>query len=222
MDFLRKKPLSKGTPFENLLVCRNPKIGSDGRLWHENGAVSAQSIRLCRRPCHAFRDGKSRRRPPDGHGKILHCVGLVTGTCFAEMGNRVWCVDVDAAKIDALNAGNIPIYEPGLTELVLSNQKHGNISFTTSLETALQEATICFIAVGTPMAFLCRVGLERLAMRKKATGRVDACFREGLRSPQYLDAFRRCQELRVLSEAAGPEDIPVSIADRAFLVGSVL
>ena len=78
-------------------------------------------------------------------------VGLVTGTCFAEMGNRVWCVDVDAAKIDALNAGGIPIYEPGLTELVLSNQKHGNISFTTSLETALQEATICFIAVGTPM-----------------------------------------------------------------------
>ena len=65
-------------------------------------------------------------------------VGLVTGTCFAEMGNRVWCVDVDAAKIDALNAGDIPIYEPGLTELVLSNQKHGNISFTTSLENALQ------------------------------------------------------------------------------------
>ncbi len=78
-------------------------------------------------------------------------VGLVTGTCFAEMGNRVWCVDVDAAKIDALNAGNIPIYEPGLTELVLSNQKHGNISFTTSLETALQEASVCFVAVGTPM-----------------------------------------------------------------------
>ena len=72
------------------------------------------------------------------------------------------------------------------------------------------------------MAFLCRVGLERLVMRKKAAGRVDACFREGLRSPQYLDAFRRCQELRVLSEAAEPEDIPVSIADRAFLVGSVL
>lgn len=78
-------------------------------------------------------------------------VGLVTGTCFAEMGNRVWCVDVDATKIDALNEGEIPIYEPGLSELVLSNRKHGHLSFTTSLEIALKESTICFIAVGTPM-----------------------------------------------------------------------
>ena len=78
-------------------------------------------------------------------------VGLVTGTCFAEMGNRVWCVDVDEDKIRALNAGIIPIYEPGLSDMVLLNRKLGHLSFTTSLKDALKEATICFIAVGTPM-----------------------------------------------------------------------
>ena len=78
-------------------------------------------------------------------------VGLVTGTCFAEMGNRVWCVDVDEDKIRALNAGIIPIYEPGLSDMVLLNRKLGHLSFTTNLKDALKEATICFIAVGTPM-----------------------------------------------------------------------
>ena len=78
-------------------------------------------------------------------------VGLVTGTCFAETGNRVWCVDVDGAKIAALEKGEIPIYEPGLAEMVLSNQKLGHLSFTTKLGDALREAEICFIAVGTPM-----------------------------------------------------------------------
>lgn len=78
-------------------------------------------------------------------------VGLVTGTCFAEMGNRVWCVDVDEDKIVALNEGKIPIYEPGLSDMVLSNRKLGHLSFTTNLADALKEATICFIAVGTPM-----------------------------------------------------------------------
>lgn len=78
-------------------------------------------------------------------------VGLVTGTCFAEMGNRVWCVDVDEDKIRALNAGIIPIYEPGLSDMVALNRKLGHLSFTTHLKEALKEATICFIAVGTPM-----------------------------------------------------------------------
>ena len=78
-------------------------------------------------------------------------VGLVTGTCFAEMGNRVWCVDVDEAKIAALNEGKIPIYEPGLADMVAENRKLGHLTFTTSLRDALREATICFIAVGTPM-----------------------------------------------------------------------
>lgn len=78
-------------------------------------------------------------------------VGLVTGACFAEMGNRVWCVDVDKEKIAALNEGRIPIYEPGLSEMILTNRKQGHLLFTTSLAEALAEAEVCFIAVGTPM-----------------------------------------------------------------------
>ena len=78
-------------------------------------------------------------------------VGLVTGACFAETGNRVWCVDVDEAKIASLNDGKIPIYEPGLSDMVLSNRKMGHLSFTTDIREALQNASICFIAVGTPM-----------------------------------------------------------------------
>ncbi|MBR4207342.1 MAG: UDP-glucose/GDP-mannose dehydrogenase family protein [Lachnospiraceae bacterium] len=78
-------------------------------------------------------------------------VGLVTGTCFADMGNSVWCVDVDEAKIKRLEEGIIPIYEPGLSELVLKNHKAGGLKFTTKIEEALEKCNICFIAVGTPM-----------------------------------------------------------------------
>lgn len=78
-------------------------------------------------------------------------VGLVTGTCFAEMGNTVYCVDTDQKKIDALERGIIPIYEPGLTELVRENHEQGNLHFTTQIQEALQESSLCFIAVGTPM-----------------------------------------------------------------------
>lgn len=78
-------------------------------------------------------------------------VGLVTGTCFSEMGNTVWCVDVDETKIERLKQGMIPIYEPGLEGMVQNNARLGQLKFTTKLEEALEEAEICFIAVGTPM-----------------------------------------------------------------------
>ena len=77
-------------------------------------------------------------------------VGLVTGTCFAEMGNHVTCVDIDEAKIGDLRAGRIPIYEPGLEALVVENVTGGHLHFTTSLPAAMTESNIFMIAVGTP------------------------------------------------------------------------
>ena len=77
-------------------------------------------------------------------------VGLVTGTCFAEMGMEVYCVDIDRRKIDNLKNGIIPIYEPGLEELVVRNHEVGRLHFTTELREVLDEVEIVFSAVGTP------------------------------------------------------------------------
>lgn len=78
-------------------------------------------------------------------------VGLVSGACFAQMGNTVTCVDIDENKIASLKQGEIPIYEPGLEEMVLENTKSGTLHFTTDSKSAIANSTICFIAVGTPM-----------------------------------------------------------------------
>lgn len=77
-------------------------------------------------------------------------VGLVSGTCFADFGHTVICVDKDASKIDALNKGQIPIYEPGLAELVAKNVREERLSFTTDAADAIAGADAVFIAVGTP------------------------------------------------------------------------
>jgi UDPglucose 6-dehydrogenase len=77
-------------------------------------------------------------------------VGLVTGACFAEMGNIVTCVDIDAGKIERLRAGQIPIYEPGLQPIVLRNADEGRLRFATALVDGLATAQVVFIAVGTP------------------------------------------------------------------------
>ncbi|HEY9542647.1 nucleotide sugar dehydrogenase, partial [Prevotella sp.] len=77
-------------------------------------------------------------------------VGLVSGACFADTGVNVTCVDVDENKILQLQNGNIPIYEPGLDELVLKNYKAGRLKFTTSLADIINEQDIIFSAVGTP------------------------------------------------------------------------
>ena len=79
-------------------------------------------------------------------------VGLVSGTCFAESGNEVVCVDIDRNRIDQLNAGKIPIYEPGLEELVRRNVKERRLSFTMDLVQAVNQSMVSFIAVGTPMS----------------------------------------------------------------------
>ena len=77
-------------------------------------------------------------------------VGLVTGTCLAEMGNHVVCVDIDSSKVDGLNKGVVPIFEPGLSPMVLHNHQEGRLQFTTDAKLAVEHGDIIFIAVGTP------------------------------------------------------------------------
>ena len=77
-------------------------------------------------------------------------VGLVTGTCLAEMGNHVVCVDIDSAKVEGLNNGRIPIFEPGLSPMVVHNHQEGRLQFTTDAQQAVEHGDIIFIAVGTP------------------------------------------------------------------------
>src|SRR5438270_6569024 len=79
-------------------------------------------------------------------------VGLVTGTCFANCGNDVTCIDKDARKIEMLNQGRMPIYEPGLEEMVHRNVEDGRLRFTTDLPNGIAAAQLVFIAVGTPQS----------------------------------------------------------------------
>jgi len=77
-------------------------------------------------------------------------VGLVAGTCFSDTGNEVVCVDVVKEKIDGLNRGEVPIYEPGLEEMIKRNMREDRLTFTTDIAQAVKDSQIIFIAVGTP------------------------------------------------------------------------
>jgi len=99
-------------------------------------------------------------------------VGLVSGTCFAEVGNKVTCVDIDPIKIEKLNKGIIPIYESGLELMVLQNIKNKNLFFTTQLQEALQNSEIVFIAVGTPMGDDGSADLKHVLNVAKSIGQI--------------------------------------------------
>ena len=77
-------------------------------------------------------------------------VGLVSGACFSDLGNDVICVDKDKNKIDSLKKGKIPIYEPGLSELVIKNFKNKRLNFSTNLKKSIEVSDIIFVCVGTP------------------------------------------------------------------------
>ncbi len=91
-------------------------------------------------------------------------VGLVTGTCFADLGNKVCCIDIDERKIEVLRSGGVPIYEPGLEEVIRRNVAAGRLSFTTSYAEGLLEAEFAVIAVGTPSGVDGEADLQYLRM----------------------------------------------------------
>jgi len=97
-------------------------------------------------------------------------VGLVAGTCFAESGNDVTCVDIDEGKISSLKAGKVPFYEPGLEELVRRNLEEQRLSFTTELEGAVSRAAVIFIAVGTPQGADGKANVEYVLASARAIG----------------------------------------------------
>ncbi len=98
-------------------------------------------------------------------------VGLVAGTCFSEAGHDVTCVDVEQAKVAALRRGRLPIYEPGLEELVRRNREAGRLRFTTDLPAAVGAAAVVFIAVGTPMGESGSADLQHVLVAAEAVGR---------------------------------------------------
>src|SRR5919106_5049115 len=104
-------------------------------------------------------------------------VGLVAGTCFAESGNDVICVDIDERKIALLKQGTIPIYEPGLEEMVQRNAEAQRLSFTTDLDSAVKKSAIIFIAVGTPQGPTGHANLEYVRATAKGIARAMDSFR---------------------------------------------
>ncbi len=131
-------------------------------------------------------------------------VGLVAGTCLAEMGNDVICVDNNESKIKELAQGKIPIYEPGLDDLIISNTREGRLIFSTNLEQAVKNSLICFIAVGTPqgddgscdLKFVFKVAEEiakAMEEYKVIVNKSTVPVGTGEKVKEYIKSFTNCE-----------------------------
>jgi len=116
-------------------------------------------------------------------------VGLVSGACFADLGNSVWCVDKNKEKIDLLNNNQIPFFEPGLEELVSKNFSSGRLKFTTNLELAVRSSDVIFICVGTPTS------------KKNHSADLQYVFKAATEVSKYINKFKgaRGRKLILLS-----------------------
>ena len=150
-------------------------------------------------------------------------VGLVTGTCFAESGNDVTCVDVDQQKIDMLRRGEVPIYEPGLAEMIHRNTAAGRLHFTSDLPTPVSAADCVFVAVGTPQGASGAADLSNVFAVVEALA---PCLREGavviIKSTVPVGTCRRIQQLlsdraqRDVDVASNPEFLKEGCAIEDF------
>jgi UDPglucose 6-dehydrogenase len=113
-------------------------------------------------------------------------VGLVTGTCFANTGNNVTCLDIDSLKIDLLRRGEVPIYEPGLSDLIRRNTKGGRLTFTTDKIAAYREADVIFICVGTPSDEKGHADLKYVLSAAEDIGRAIEASPERAENPQII------------------------------------
>lgn len=134
-------------------------------------------------------------------------VGLVAGTCFADGGNHVICVDKDAAKIEGLKKGEVPIYEPGLSEIIKRNVKAGRLEFTTDLDGSVRESLVCFIAVGTPQDEDGSADLSAVVAVAKAIGRAMDGYRIVVTKSTVPVGTHRKVDEAIRSETTHPVDV---------------
>src|ERR687891_1023342 len=137
-------------------------------------------------------------------------VGLVTGACFAEFGLKVVCVDKDPEKIAALKAGKIPIYEPGLTELVAKNLASGNLLFTDDLRAAVSRALVVFIAVGTPQGEDGAADLQYIREVARSVGETMDGYKVVVTKSTVPVGTGKI--IRKLIEESQPEPVPFDVA----------
>jgi len=152
-------------------------------------------------------------------------VGLVAGTCFAESGNNVICVDIDERKVNDLKNGKIPIYEPGLEEMVKHNVKEERLSFTTNTADAVQASEVVFIAVGTPPGEDGSADLKYVLGVAKEIGKAvsfaSAAFRQAfaggrdLTDPENVMLAAAACELhpRAVEQAAGRDSVKAKLRE---------